>query len=74
MKTVGFRTRLCKPRHPFTKGKLEPLVRFVKENCLVGRAFWNITDPNRATLDWCNWQSSTYHNATAGIPQETYYR
>ena len=32
MKTVGFETKLCKPRHPFTKGKVERLVRFVKEN------------------------------------------
>lgn len=74
MKTVGFQTRLCKPRHPFTKGKVERLVRFVKENFLVGRVFWNITDLNRAALDWCNRQNSTYHNATAGVPQEMHYR
>ena len=29
MKTVGFETKLCKPRHPFTKGKVERLIRFV---------------------------------------------
>lgn len=74
MKTVGFQTRLCKPRHTFTKGKVERLVRFAKENFLVGRVFWNITDLNRVALDWCNWQNSTYHNATAGVPQETHYR
>ena len=51
MKNVGFRTKHCKPRHPFTKGKMERLVRFVKENFLVGRVFWNITDLNRAALD-----------------------
>ena len=66
MKTVGFQTKLCKPRHPFTKGKVERLVRFVKEIFLVGRVFWNITDLNRAALKWCNRQNSTYHNATAG--------
>lgn len=32
MKTVGFETKLCKPRHPFTKGKVERLVRFVNTN------------------------------------------
>lgn len=73
MKTVGFQTRLCKPRHPFTKGKVERLVRFVKENFLVGRVFWNITDLNRAALDWCNQQNNTYHKATAGVPQELHY-
>ena len=73
MKTVGFRTKLCKPRHPFTKGKVERLVRFVKENFLVGRVFWNITDLNRAALDWCNRQNSIYHKATDGVPQNTHY-
>ena len=70
MKTVGFQTKLCKSRHPFTKGKVERLVRFVKENFLVGRVFWNITDLNRAALEWCSRQNGSYHNATAGVPQE----
>ena len=39
MKTVGFQTKLCKPRHLFTKGKVERLVRFVKDNFLAGRIF-----------------------------------
>ena len=73
MKTVGFQTKLCKPRHPFTKGKVERLVRFVKENFLVGRVFWNITDLNRAALNWCNQQNSTYHRATVGVPQEVHF-
>ena len=73
MKAVGFRTKLCKPRHPFTKGKVERLVRFVKENFLIGRVFWNITDLNRAALEWCNRQNSIYHKATAGVPQELHY-
>ncbi len=70
MKTVGFQTKLCKPRHPFTKGKVERLVRFVKENFLVGRVFWNITDLNRAALEWCSRQNGSYHNATAEVPRE----
>lgn len=74
MKTVGFQTKLCKPRHPFTKGKVERLVRFIKDNFLAGRVFWNITDLNRAALEWCNRKNSTYHNATAGVPQETHYK
>ena len=57
MKTVGFETKLCKPRHPFTKGKVERLVRFVKDHFLVDRVFSNITDLNRQALDWCNYQN-----------------
>ena len=68
MKTVGFQTKLCKPRHPFTKGKVERLVRFVKENFLVGRVFWNVTDLNYAALDWCCEQNTAFHR-TIGIPQ-----
>lgn len=74
MKAVGFQTKLCKPRHPFTKGKVERLVRLVKENFLVGRVFWNVTDLNRAALDWCSRQNSIYHRATDNVPQEVHDR
>ncbi len=74
MRAVGFQTKLCKPRHPFTKGKVERLVRFVKENFLVGRIFWNVTDLNRAALQWCNEQNNTYHRSTVGVPQEQHLR
>ena len=39
MKTIGFETRLCKAYHPFTKGKVERLIQFVKGNFLAGRCF-----------------------------------
>ncbi len=73
MGTVGFQTKLCKPRHPFTKGKVERLVRFVKENFLAGRAFWNVTDLNRAALEWCNGQNTVYHRALGFVPQELHF-
>lgn len=52
---------------------MERLVRLVKENFLAGRVFWNITDLNRAALDWCNDQNSTYRKATVGVPQELHF-
>jgi transposase len=70
MKTVGFQTKLCKPRHPFTKGKVERLVRFVKENFLVDRSFLDITDLNQSALDWCNRQNAVYHRATDCVTQQ----
>ena len=72
MKTVGFETKLCKPRHPFTKGKVERLVRFVKDNFLVDRVFSNITDLNWQALDWCNHQNNLYHRATDSVPQQVH--
>lgn len=69
MRTVGFQTKLCKPRHPFTKGKVERLVRFVKDNFLAGRSFWYVTDLNLSALDWCDEQNTTFHRGL-GIPQD----
>lgn len=69
MRTVGFQTKLCKPRHPFTKGKVERLVRFVKDNFLAGRIFWNVTDLNHAALEWCEEQNEAYHKGL-GIPND----
>lgn len=69
MRTVGFQTKLCKPRHPFTKGKVERLIRFVKDNFLAGRTFWNVTDLNLSALDWCDEQNTTFHRGL-GIPQD----
>ena len=72
MKVIGFRTKLCKVRHPFTKGKVERLVRFVKENFIVGRTFGNITDLNCDALVWCNEQNGKYHRAVDCIPADVH--
>lgn len=68
MDTVGFTTRLCRPRHPFTKGGVERLVRFVKENFMTGRTFGNITDLNIEAVRWCNRQDSVYHRCVDLVP------
>lgn len=73
MKTVGFQTKLCKVAHPFTKGKVERLVRFVKENFLAGRAFTNITDLNAEALNWCTEQNSRYHRAVNCVPEQVHF-
>ena len=70
MGCVGFRTRLCKPRHPFTKGKVERLIRYVKENFAAGRTFDNVTQLNSAALEWCERQGSRYRKAVACVPLE----
>lgn len=68
MDIIGFRTKLCKPRHPFTKGKVERLIRFVKDNFLAGRLFWNITDLNEQALRWCDKHNGKYHRVIDDIP------
>ena len=39
MQVLGFETKLYKPRHPFTEGKVERMARFVKDNFLADRVF-----------------------------------
>lgn len=63
MKTVGFKTELCKPYHPYSKGKVERLVRFIKENFLPGRSFYNLNDLNEDALEWCNAQNQVLRPA-----------
>ena len=68
MRTIGFRTKLCKPRHPYTKGKVERQVRFVKDNFLAGRTFRDLTDLNLEALAWCNAQNSVHRKEINDYP------
>lgn len=70
MNNLCFETKLCKPRHPFTKGAVERLVRFVKENFLIGRIFNELTDLNYEAINWCNRQNSIYHRSVDCIPND----
>ena len=70
MEAVGFETKLCKPRHPFTKGAVERLVRFVKNNFMAGRSFGSITDLNYEVLRWCDRQNSLYRDGVCCVPHE----
>lgn len=70
MACVGFRTRLCKPRHPFTKGKVERLIRFVKGNFLAGMEFSDITRLNEDALLWCSEQAGRWRRAVACVPAD----
>lgn len=70
MGNIEFQTKLCKPRHPFTKGAVERLVRFVKDNFLPGRVFHELTDLNYEAIQWCNRQNACYHKAVDCIPKD----
>ena len=70
MGNIGFDTKLCKPRHPFTKGAVERLVRFVKDNFLPGRIFNDLTDLNYEAVNWCERQNRSYHRAVDCVPND----
>lgn len=65
---VGLETRLCRPRHPFTKGKVERLIRFVKENFLAGRTYESAARPDASALEWCPARGSRYRKAPGRVP------
>ena len=68
MKTIDFGTKLCKPRHPFTKGAVERLIKFVKNNFAAERVFGTITDLNFEVARWCSVQNAKYHRCVDGVP------
>ena len=70
MGNLGFDTKLCKPRHPFTKGAVERLVRYVKDNFLAGRVFTEITELNYQAIRWCDRVDGTYHRAVDCVPSD----
>ena len=70
MACVGFKTKLCKPYHPFTKGKVERLIGFVKGNFLAGRRFHDVTDLNAQALEWCAKHSCRYRRALDCVPAD----
>ena len=74
MDCVGFETRLCKPRHPYTKGQVERLVRYVKGNMLAGYGFSDLTRLNEDALLWCDRQTGRYRRAEDLVPSEEHAR
>lgn len=50
---MGFVMKVCKIRRPQTKGKVERLVGYVKDNFMAGRTFSDISDLNSQARDWC---------------------
>jgi transposase len=65
---MGFIPKVCRPRRPQTKGKVERLVDYVKDNFLPGRQFHDIDDLNRQASDWCHHVDSKIHSTTGKIP------
>jgi len=65
---MGFVPKVCKPRKPQTKGKVERLVDYVKDNFLPGRIFVDLEDLNSQALVWCKHVDSKVHGTTGEIP------
>lgn len=73
MDAVGFQTRLCRPRHAFTKGAVERLVRFVKQNFVAGRRFSDISGLNLEASRWCRVVNGLRHPEHGWVPLDEHY-
>lgn len=67
---MGFVPRVCRARRPQTKGKVERLVDYIKDNFLPGRQFKDIEDLNHQAISWCIHADSKIHGTTGEIPLE----
>lgn len=65
---VGFLPKVCRVRKPQTKGKVERLVRYVKENFFPGRKFTDLEDLNQQAQLWCKTVDSKPHGTTGKVP------
>lgn len=69
-----FVPKVCRVRSPQTKGKVERLVRYVKENFLPGRHFEDLADLNNQALAWCQQADKKTHHTTGKIPLQELLR
>lgn len=74
MNTVGFDTKLCKPGHPYTKGTVERMVRFVKQNFLATCVFTNITELNYQAETWTGRKNKLQGSREGSTAEEVHLR
>ncbi|MBQ0072157.1 MAG: transposase family protein [Spirochaetales bacterium] len=73
-KLVGFKTSLHKVAHPWSKGQVERLMKYVKGSFIQGKTFTNITELNREALDRCHEKNSMVTRTRDLIPLEAHYK
>jgi hypothetical protein len=66
-----FRTHFCRKADPESKGKVENVVKFVKNNFLYGRAYYDIATLQSQALNWLlRTGNGMPHSTIRKIPQE----
>lgn len=65
---LGFIPKLCRVRRPQTKGKVERLVNYVKDNFMPGRQFTGLADLNCQAQAWMDRVNSQIHATTGECP------
>ena len=68
-KTQDFRAIFCRKADPQSKGKVENVVKFIKQNLLRGRTFVNIDILNQQALAWLKRTGNAkIHSTTRLVP------
>ena len=66
----GFVTRLCWPRRPQTKGKVENSIKYIKNNFFKGLEFESLQDLNNLAHSWMQKVNNKIHGSTGRMPSE----
>ncbi|PKK40393.1 Mobile element protein [Clostridiaceae bacterium JG1575] len=66
--SLGFVPKLCRVRRPQTKGKVERLVHYVKDNFMPGKEFLDVIDLNQQAMRWLGQVNAQVHGTTGEIP------
>lgn len=72
-KSAGYKAVFCRPADPQSKGKVENVVKFVKDNFLKGRKFTTIESLNEQALGWLERTGNGHRHATTRlVPAEEF--
>jgi len=66
----GFIIRTCKPYRPQTKGKIENMVKYVKNDFFYGTSFTSFTDIEKKLHLWLERVNHEIHGTTNEIPYD----
>src|SRR5579859_2432561 len=68
MATLGVAPRVCRPRKPQTKGKVERTVEIIKYGFWPGVHFTDLDDLNEQAAAWCSRLNQKVHHTTRRVP------
>ena len=66
---MGFVPKVCRSRRPQTKGKVERLVHYVRDNFMAGRRFTDFGDLQTQAIAWCDRVNQRKHATTGERPR-----
>lgn len=70
---MGFSVRLCRKSDPESKGKVEALVKYLKNNFAKHRLYTSLADWNQVQLDWLRRTGNAKeHGTTKKVPAQAF--